>query len=152
MLPGRREALKADVMPSRHLLDRRAFLSGTTWGLSSIALAAMLEQQRLLGGDKAPSYAVPIDPAAPHAVLVRQLGDVRKHGEHADRAGDRGPLGVDRAPRGRNVVAARRGEGAHRHGDGLGPAGREPPAGVVADVNDALIQFLAGRDRPAGAA
>ena len=49
----------------RHLLDRRAFLRWGGTGLSGIALAALLHEQRLLAGE--PPIRPAIDPAQPFA-------------------------------------------------------------------------------------
>lgn len=57
-------------MLSRRLLDRRSFLADTTWGLSAIALAEVLREQRLLGVERLPPYSLKIDPAAPHATRL----------------------------------------------------------------------------------
>jgi hypothetical protein len=49
----------------RHLLDRRAFLRWGGTGLSGIALAALLHEQRLLAGE--PPIRPAIDPTQPYA-------------------------------------------------------------------------------------
>ncbi|MFM1996207.1 MAG: hypothetical protein RLZZ111_594 [Planctomycetota bacterium] len=49
----------------RHLLDRRSFLQWGGTGLSGIALAALLHEQRLLAGE--PPIRPVIDPARPYA-------------------------------------------------------------------------------------
>jgi hypothetical protein len=56
----------------RWMLDRRAFLQFGGTGLSAIALAALLDQQRLLGEDTGPFRPV-IEPARPHAPRVPQF-------------------------------------------------------------------------------
>lgn len=50
------------------LLDRRRFLADTTSGLSAIALASMLTEDRVRAESTAKPYRPAIDPAAPHAM------------------------------------------------------------------------------------
>ena len=51
--------------PIHSLLDRRKFLSSTVHGLSAVALASLLDADRLLAVDR--SLTAPIDPRKPHA-------------------------------------------------------------------------------------
>ncbi len=51
--------------PIHSLLDRRKFLSSTVHGLSAVALASLLDADRLLAVDR--SLTSPIDPRKPHA-------------------------------------------------------------------------------------
>ncbi len=49
------------------LLDRRRFLANTSSGLGAIALAALLQEERLLANENPPLYKPEIDPSHPHA-------------------------------------------------------------------------------------
>lgn len=50
--------LAANLLNSRHLLNRRGFLDNTATGLSSIALSMMLSEQGLLRADEKPKSSV----------------------------------------------------------------------------------------------
>ena len=52
------------------LLNRRTCLADAGAGLSAIALASLLHEQRLLGEEQAAPYRPHIDPAAPHAARL----------------------------------------------------------------------------------
>lgn len=54
-------------MDLRNLLDRRSFLSSTIGGLSGVALAALLQEQGLLGNETAVPFRPEVNPSAPHA-------------------------------------------------------------------------------------
>jgi hypothetical protein len=54
-------------MNRNDFLDRRSFLSHTGTGLGAIALASLLQDERLLAQAKSASYRPAIDPSAPHA-------------------------------------------------------------------------------------
>lgn len=68
------------VSPQRHspstsagLLNRRGFLGHTAGGLSSIALASLLKEDRLLAAEQKRPHELNIDPAAPHAPRLAPL-------------------------------------------------------------------------------
>lgn len=50
-----------------HLLDRRRFLADTCSGLSAIALASLLQEEKLLASENPPRYEPAIDASRPHA-------------------------------------------------------------------------------------
>src|SRR5262245_31824740 len=55
------------ISPSQSLLSRRSFLSHTGTGLSAIALAQLLTDDRLLAKDSKTPLRPAIDPRQPHA-------------------------------------------------------------------------------------
>lgn len=67
-MPSRRNDIDdGRLAASLRLLDRRRFLGRTAGGLGSIALAALLRDEGLLGAEGQPPYRIAVDPAAPHA-------------------------------------------------------------------------------------
>ena len=60
------ETRRTDVA-GLNLLDRRSFLGQAGTGLSSIALAQMLSDDRLLASEKQGGSKIAIDPTSPYA-------------------------------------------------------------------------------------
>jgi hypothetical protein len=67
--------------PAELLLDRRHFLAHAGSGLGAIALAALLEQDKLLGAESTQTspYRIAIDPAAPHTARPAPLAAKAKN-------------------------------------------------------------------------
>ena len=61
------DKMQRDYVSGLNLLDRRSFLGHAGTGLSSVALAQLLNDDRLLAKDKSDKLKITIDPARPYA-------------------------------------------------------------------------------------